>query len=57
MLNIKGEIEEYLEKNKDGIWEWKDKQKWNPLYFQYFKKRDDDGLSEVPPQIVSKVSS
>ena len=34
-----------------------EKQKWNPLYFQYFKKRDDDGLSEAPVQIVSKVSS
>jgi hypothetical protein len=45
MLDIDGDIEEYLERNKDGVLEWKHKQKWNPLYLQYFKKRDDDGLS------------
>lgn len=47
MLNIKGEIDEYIEKNKEGVWEWKQKDKWNPLYFHYFKKRDDDSLSEI----------
>jgi hypothetical protein len=47
MLNITGEIDDYLETNKDGVFEWKDKEKWNPLYFHYFKKRDDDGLSEI----------
>jgi hypothetical protein len=47
MLNITGEIDDYLETNKEGVFEWKDKQKWNPLYFHYFKKRDDDGLSEI----------
>jgi hypothetical protein len=45
MLNIKGEIEEYIEKNKEGVWEWKDKPKWNPMYLDYFKKREDDSLS------------
>jgi hypothetical protein len=47
MLNIKGEIEEYIEKNKEEVWEWKDKQKWNPMYLDYFKKREDDSLSTI----------
>jgi hypothetical protein len=48
MLQIKGEIDEYLTKNQDGVLEWKDPGKWNPLYLQYFKTRDDDSLSTVP---------
>jgi hypothetical protein len=47
MLNIKGEIEEYIQKNKEGAWEWKDKEKWNPMYLDYFKKREDDSLSTI----------
>jgi hypothetical protein len=47
MLNISGEIEDHIEVNKDGVFEWKVIPKWNPLYLQYFKKRDDDGLSEI----------
>ena len=46
MLNLKGDIGDYLETNEEGVWEWKDKAKWNPLYLDYFKKRDDDDLSE-----------
>jgi hypothetical protein len=57
MLDIRGEIEEFLEKNKDGVWEWKEKDKWNPLYFQYFKKREDDSLSETDIKIDVKRSS
>ena len=45
MLDVVGEIDDYLTKNKEGVWEWKDKEKWNPLYLQYFKKREDDSLS------------
>jgi hypothetical protein len=56
MLNIQGEIDDYLQKNKDGVFEWKEKQKWNPLYLQYFKKRDDDGLSSPSAAIVAKDS-
>lgn len=47
MLQISGEIEDHIEFNKDGIFEWKVIPRWNPLYLQYFKKRDDDGLSEI----------
>ncbi len=57
MLDIKGEIEDYLVKNKDGVWEWKDKQKWNPMYLDYFKKREDDSLSQTDITIQGKRSS
>ena len=57
MLNIKGDIEEYIEKNKEGVFEWKDKQQWNPLFLQYFKTRDDDSLSEVEIKVQMKSSS
>ncbi len=46
MLDIKGDIEDYIETNKEGIWEWKDTKRWNFMYLDYFKKRDDDSLSE-----------
>lgn len=50
MLQIKGEIDDYLTKNEDGVWEWKDPAKWNPVYLQYFKKREDDSLSTLPSE-------
>ena len=46
MLQIKGTIDDYVTNNKEGVLEWKDAQKWNPVYLHYFKTRDDDGLSE-----------
>lgn len=50
MLQVKGEIDEYLTKNKEGVWEWKDPSKWNPVYLHYFKKREDDSLSTLPSE-------
>jgi hypothetical protein len=47
MLQISGEIDDHIEINSEGVFEWKVIPKWNPLYLQYFKKRDDDGLSEI----------
>ena len=46
LLDIQGDIDLILRKNKDGVLEWKDTGRWNPLYLMYFKKRDDDGISE-----------
>jgi hypothetical protein len=46
MLDIKGDVDDYLQANKDGVWEWKEKARWNLLYLEYFKKREDDSLSE-----------
>jgi hypothetical protein len=43
MLNVEGEFEEYVEVNEEGVFEWKDKEKWNPLILTYFKNRNDDG--------------
>lgn len=57
MLNIKGDIHEYIEKNQEGVWEWKDKTRWNFMYLDYFKKRDDDSLSLSEKDIVVKTSS
>lgn len=57
MLDIKGDIEDLIVKTKEGVWEWKEKPKWNPMYLEYFKKREDDGLSELPVQKTAKVSS
>jgi hypothetical protein len=57
MLNIKGEIEDYLVKTKEGVWEWKDNHKWNPMYLDYFKKREDDSLSQTDIILQGKGSS
>jgi hypothetical protein len=46
MLNQKGEIKDYIEPNSEGVWEWKEKTPWNSMFLEYFKKRDDDDLSE-----------
>ncbi len=55
MLQIQGDIDDYIQQNKEGVFEWKVIPKWNPLYLQYFKKRDDDGLSSMEP--AKKVTS
>lgn len=57
MLNLKGTIDEYLIKNSQGVWEWKHKEYWNPLYLHYFKKREDDSLSEIEVKVDIKRSS
>lgn len=46
LLQVRGEIEEYLERSSQGVFEWKQRERWNPLLLRYFKGRDDDGLSE-----------
>lgn len=34
--------------NKDGMYEWIDKDKWNPLFLEYFQSRIDDDVSDLP---------
>jgi hypothetical protein len=51
VLQIEKDIEELIEPNKEGVWEWKDKETWNPLFLTYFKKRDDDGIG-YPPNLI-----
>lgn len=46
MLEIKQDISELITKNSDGVFEWKDPKKWNPLFLEYFENRKDDSLSE-----------
>jgi hypothetical protein len=46
MLQLKGDIKDYIEPNSEGVWEWKEKTPWNSMFLEYFKKRDDDDLSE-----------
>lgn len=57
MLDIQGEIDDYIQKNAAGVFEWKDKDKWNPLFLQYFKGRDDDSLSESEIKVQLQRSS
>ena len=57
MLNIKGSIDDYITKNSEGVWEWKEKETWNPLYLYYFKKREDDSLSDLDSKGEGKRSS
>jgi hypothetical protein len=54
MLDIKGDIEDYITQNKEGVLEWKQPEKWNPVYLHYFKKRDDDSLSPDKVELETK---
>jgi len=33
-----------IKPNGDGVFEWIDKEKWNPIFYAYFKNREDDGV-------------
>ncbi len=57
MLDIKADIRDMLQKNKESVWEWKEASKWNPVYLDYFKKREDDGLSCIEIEIKKQASS
>jgi hemerythrin superfamily protein len=46
LLNIDADIHDLLEKNREGVFEWKDQDKWNPVFLKYFQTRNDDDLSE-----------
>jgi hypothetical protein len=37
-------ISEIVLANSEGVLEWVDKDKWNPLFLEYFKQREDDGI-------------
>lgn len=55
MLAVQGEIDDYLTANKDGVFEWKEKERWNPLYLRYFQEREDDSLS-ISEIVIPKTS-
>lgn len=50
MLDVSDDITTLVHKNKRGIFEWKDPDRWNPLFLNYFVSRNDDDLSEEPVQ-------
>ena len=46
ILCVEGQFEEIVEKKKEGLWEWKKKEIWNPVFLDYFTKRHDDAIPE-----------
>lgn len=56
LLQIQGDITSHLSQTSEGVFEWNQSQRWNPLFLQYFKTRDDDGLSELPPEKPASMS-
>jgi hypothetical protein len=56
LLNVKESITEMLTKNEDGIFEWTEKEKWNPVFQSYFDGRREDDLSSEE-KVDSKVKT
>jgi hypothetical protein len=48
IIDNEPDIRKLIRINKDGMYEWIDKEKWNPLFLEYFQSRIDDDLSELP---------
>ena len=46
-FHIARDIRNMLRDNKDGVFEWRDRNKWNPIFIEYFNSRDDDGVEVV----------
>lgn len=47
IMNIEKDIQALLRVNKDGMFEWKDGQRWNSHFLRYFNSRTDDGVEIV----------
>jgi hypothetical protein len=45
LLDVKRDIQDMLELNKDGVYEWVDGS-WNKVFYAYFRGRNDDDISE-----------
>ena len=43
-LDIQQDIRNLIWINKDGMYEWRMKDQWNPYFIGYFKSREDDGV-------------
>ena len=48
MLEVPEDITRLVKKNKQGVFEWNNPDRWNPLFLDYFVSRNDDDLSEEP---------
>jgi len=46
LLESEGNVMRLIYHNSDGVLEWIDKEKWNPLFRQYFIDRQDDYLPD-----------
>jgi hypothetical protein len=45
LLEMDGSIRELIRLNADGVYEWINPEKWNPVFYTYFKNRNDDDIS------------
>jgi hypothetical protein len=45
MLEVNENIRNLIVLNSDGVFEWKEPEKWNPIFLTYFKNRNDDDTS------------
>jgi hypothetical protein len=52
MINIPEDITKLIKVNSDGLYEWVEIFKWNPLFLNYFKSRNDDDVLELDTDTV-----
>lgn len=45
ILEVNQSVLDLIKVNSDGVFEWKNPTKWNPVFFEYFRSRRDDSLS------------
>ena len=56
LLDTPEDIRALIKINKEGVYEWRDKKKWNPIFFKYFMDRKDDEDDEIILEIPNKSS-
>ena len=47
IIDSEPDIRKLVTINKDGMYEWNDTNKWNPLFLEYFQSRIDDDVSDL----------
>ena len=45
ILEVNQSVLDLIKVNSDGVFEWKNPNLWNPVFFEYFQNRKDDSLS------------
>jgi hypothetical protein len=55
LLDVNEDIKDMIRINSDGVYEWKIA-KWNTVFYEYFKNREDDDLSEDVRVTVTRTS-
>ncbi len=56
LLNVNETITELLEPNEEGVFEWRERAKWNSVFQAYFEGRKEDDLS-VEESTSSKIKT